>query len=122
MSAGTYSLQPGQPGQGMDYNVNMALPYPILLEEGLTAPPGSRGVVSAGDKLIGFQRGDAQTLVLTTEQFEENPGQALGLVPVFSDGAFYALNVPVTKITRYGATSKDSYECWDRDGNFEKGL
>ena len=103
----------------MDYNVHMPLPYPIHLEEDLTASARSRSAVSAGDKLIGFQRGDVQTLVLTTEEFEENPGRAVGLVPVFSDGEFYSLTVPVTQITRYGATSKDSIERWRRDGTFE---
>ncbi len=103
----TITLQPGQPGQGMVYDVHQPLPYPFHID----VPSGDcvhgRGTHAFGDapaggpwRLIGLQRGDEQSLVLTFPQFVNDPQSAVGLVPVFVDeSGIFALDVPITSAT-----------------------
>lgn len=111
--SGTISIQPGQPGRGMEYDVHLRLPYPyhIDAETGeCTHGMGTNELMQAPEgkpwRLVGFQRGDEQAVVLVHAQFVANPAAAVGLVPVFYGGSaagespkFFALRVPVIDVT-----------------------
>lgn len=94
-------LQLGQEGEGMNYNPNKRLPYPMRLD----TDGWLKDNFSPGDpdwKLIGFQEGDEQTVVLLVDEFVADVQRAVGLVPVFSDGrGFFSLSDPVTNVTDY---------------------
>lgn len=93
-----YSLQPGQVGRKYDddYDPMLPKPYPIHLSDALIDQ-------FSADKLIGFQRGEFQSIVLHTYDFEESPQKAIGLVPVFSDGdKFYAFPSAIASVTVSG--------------------
>ena len=86
-----YSLQTGPQGG--------YLPYPIYLDPELFVV-GWRGPVDEGDKLIGFQRGSKQSLVLHIKDFAADPTKAEGLTPVFSNGSgFYSIDFTADRVT-----------------------
>lgn len=101
------TLQPGQPGEGLGYNVRKPLPYPLFVDrDGYTENvPGFALAGRAGrredlPKLIGFQEGEVQTVVLFREDFLVDPSAAVGLCPVFAaEGSMFALTVPITEAT-----------------------
>jgi len=101
------SIQPGQLDEGMGYNVHKPLPYPFHIDAASGACKHGRGTSELGDApegkpwvLIGFQRGEEQSIVVTFAEFCEDPSAAIGLRPVFvGHGSFFALSVPVTDVT-----------------------
>lgn len=97
-----YTLQPGQPGEGMEYNVHKPLPYPIFLDSDLRVDRKT-SVPEVGDKLIGFQKFQkVQKIRLHIEEFLMDPSMAEGMFPVFSDGeGFYSVEVPITRAGTY---------------------
>lgn len=106
------SIQPGQPGEGMDYNVRKPLPYPFHIDADTGQCVRGRGTEALGDVpagakpwvLVGFQRGNVQRLVMTVDDFVRDPQAAVGLVPVFADrGSIFALTEPITDVTETGA-------------------
>lgn len=91
-----FSLQPGQAGEGMHYNVRKPLPDPIHVDQMLACTWGDQGM----GKLLGFQEGDVQTVVLHVEDFKEDPQKAVGLHPVFLDRTgMFNLDVPLTDVS-----------------------
>ena len=108
----TISIQPANTPSGR-YDVNIPLPYPYHLivpgnVDRLVALAVDRQDFWRGDpaKLIGFQRGDAQEVVLWPGDFVANPESAVGLRPVFltAAGDMYALAVPVDSVSTYEET------------------
>lgn len=101
------SIQPGQPGRGMDYDVRLPLPYPFHINVKTGDCTHGRGTADLGEaavnapwQLLGFQRGRRQELVLTLAEFAADPQQAMGLVPVFVDASgIFALTEPITNVT-----------------------
>lgn len=96
----TISLQPGQPGEGMNYNVHKPLPYPshVDADTGDVRPGPQTG--NAAGRLIGFQPDvDTQRVDLWREVFVVD-SQKAGMVPVFVDatGGMFSLDVPVLKV------------------------
>lgn len=88
-----YSLQPA--------TMDTRLPYPIHLDPELFVV-GWRGPADEGDKLIGFQRGNTQRLVLHIKDFIEDPTKAKGLAPVFSNGdGFYSLDLVIASVSTF---------------------
>ena len=62
-------------------------PFPLVID-------GENNEQLQGDRLIGFQAGDVQTVVLHIEEFRTAPQLAVGLVPVLAradGGGLYAL-------------------------------
>ncbi|MBO9556730.1 hypothetical protein [Cellulomonas sp.] len=108
------TIQPGQPGMGLDYDVREPLPYPFHVDVATGDCTRGRGTAEAGDdptgttpwRLLGFQRGDVQELVLTLRDFAADPQSAVGLVPVFLNwrGGVFSLAVPITNVTVHGTT------------------
>ena len=93
------SLHLGQPGMGMTYDPHLPKPYPIHVNEDGRTEQGPQT-----DKkhwhLIGFQPDvDTQRIVLTRQEFLTDIEKAVGLVPVFSDGEMFSLDVPVTAVS-----------------------
>jgi hypothetical protein len=106
--AKTISLHISQPGE-VDYNPRKPLPYPIfvgedLLCENVPGHPLVREVTESGrrhlPKLVGFQRGEQQSVVLWADDFLANTDRAVGLRPVFvpAHGGMFTLNVSVTSV------------------------
>lgn len=100
----TISIQPGQPGEDMTYNVRKPLPYPFHIDANTGDCIRGRGTVDLGDardykrpwRLLGFQSGDVQTVVLTFDQFVARPQLAVGLRPVFVDHEdIFSLTEPI---------------------------
>lgn len=95
----TIMIQPGQPGEGMGYDVHKPLPYPFYIDM------KTGKVISEIDKghvLIGFQEGDVQRLVMYRDELSTNVQKAVGLRPVLADhGKIYAWSVPVTEVEEY---------------------
>ena len=101
MTTNILSIQPGQPGEGMYYNVHKPLPYPFHVD-------ASTGDVRVGPqtgneawRLIGFQPAvDTQRVDLWREVFVVDPRKAVGMFPVFVDanGGMFSLDVPVLKV------------------------
>jgi hypothetical protein len=116
----TITVQPGQPGMGMDYDVRQPLPYPFHIDADTGRCVRGRGTADLGEApedqpwgLVGFQRGNVQRLVLTVDDFVRDPQAAVGLVPVFvGNGSIFALTVPVTDVTDHrrddGPTASDA--------------
>jgi len=69
-------------------------PYPFLVDE-----HNDEGL--EGNRLVGFQVGDVQTIVLHIEEWRKEPGRAVGLVPVFAavGGKLYAQQPPIGSVT-----------------------
>lgn len=98
----TITIQPGQPGEGMNYNVHKPLPYPFHVNT-------ETGDVMSGPhtgnetwRLVGFQPdADTQTVTLRREDFAAEPNKAVGLCPVFVDehGCMFNLTEPITRAT-----------------------
>lgn len=96
------TIQPGQPGEGMNYNPSKSLPYPYHINP-------KNGDVDRQDfwrgdpsRLIGFQRtASFQSVSLWLEDFVADPQQAVGMFPVFAKtgGGMYNLSVPITSVS-----------------------
>lgn len=73
-------------------------PYPIDVDE-----TGLVGVAAGwldAHRLIGFQEGDEQSVVLHWNEFVEDPTKAIGLIPVFAGGGtIFAYAIPVQVVT-----------------------
>lgn len=97
----TLRVQPGQSGQGMDYNVALPLPYPWFVDvsTGEVAHPEVHGT----DRLVGFQRDESPPTDFSADFIHldaaaKDPGSVVGWRPVWTDGngGMYALTVQVT--------------------------
>lgn len=113
----TITIQPGQPGNGLDYDVHRSVPYPFHIDAGTGACTRGRGTSDLGEapegspwRLIGFQSGDIQELVLGFADFTQDPSRAVGLVPVFTDAevGIFALREPVTDVTDHRTSAKST--------------
>lgn len=103
------TIQPGQPGEGMGYNVHLPLPYPFHIDADTGDCRRGRGTVDLGEapagrpwRLLGFQVTlEQQTLDVIREEFVDDPELAVGKYPVFldADGGFFNLTVPITHVT-----------------------
>lgn len=98
----TITIQPGQPGEGMNYNVLKPLPYPWHIDTE-TGDVG-RQEFWKGDpaRLMGFQAtAEVQRVVLFMEDFFADPQKAVGMFPVFQreNGSMYNTIVPITDVT-----------------------
>ena len=81
--------------------VTQPQPWPIALSEDLDVESGLGP--DDGARLVGFQEGDVQHVVLTAGEFRTDPAAAVGLVPVFSDGrGMFAQGPAVTSAVRRG--------------------
>lgn len=101
------TIQPGQPGEGMGYNVHKPLPYPFHVDtktgDVIQGPP-----TEFDDwRLLGFQPDvGTQSVELTRSVWLAGDVDAcVGMVPVFidSDGGMFSLDVPITKTTDWSA-------------------
>ena len=88
-------------------DTDFSLPNPFKIDTetldcvGWRGTPASTGE-SAPWRLIGFQAGDANKLVLTARDFVADPDSAFGLVPVFSDGeAFFTVSEAIREVDVY---------------------
>ncbi len=104
------SIQPGQPGEGMHYNVHKPLPYPFLIDTD-TGNVGRqdfwKGEPAA---LVGFQRElTEQRIDITVSSFAQNPDTVVGMFPVFTNdaGNFYTLTTPVTSTFTFAPDTGD---------------
>lgn len=107
----TITIQPGQPGEGMEYNPAEPLPYPIFVgdddrcENVPGYPPNRVGVErDTLPILVGFQPDvETQSVDLLAEDWRRDPSTAIGMVPVFfepggiSEGMF-SLAVQITSV------------------------
>ncbi len=116
------SLQPGQPGEGLDYCPSKPLPYPIFVgdDDRCENVPGkdpagvryplAREVAGSGrrmlPKLVGFQKGAAPNpeSMLSVDRWRLDPETAVGMYPVFCepagfDAGMFNLNVPITSVS-----------------------
>lgn len=108
----TITIQPGQPGEGMDYNVNKPLPYPFHIDAETGDCTHGRGTdrcdgVLPGRmpwRLIGFQLvRDVQEVDLLVEDFVVDPTRAVGMFPVFiHEGDIFNLETPITNVSVTG--------------------
>lgn len=108
----TITIQPGQPGEDMDYNVHKPLPYPFHINTENGDCVHGRGTdefdLPKGRmpwRLIGFQiLRDVQELDHTLEEFIEHPEAiAIGHYPVFiHEGDIFSLDVPITSVRAIG--------------------
>lgn len=102
------TLQPGQPGEGMDYNVNKPLPYPIHVDDKLACTnvpvDGCAFGGTQGDhpRLVGFQKTadpDPVGLVLADDDWRSDPDVCVGMFPVFVNrGDMFNLTVPIRSV------------------------
>lgn len=97
----TITIQPGQPGEGMRYDVMKPLPYPYHVD----AKTGEAGRQEfwRGDPavLLGFQeQADTQRVDLFLTEWVTDPQKAVGMFPAFArtDGSMYTLMVPITSV------------------------
>jgi len=105
----TITIQPGQPGEGVGYNVHKPLPYPFHIDIETGKCTRGRGTSDLGDDptgttpwvLLGLQDGDVQELARTRSEWTADPQSAVGLRPVFIDwsGSIFALGQPITHVT-----------------------
>lgn len=112
-SARTITIQPGQSGEGMDYNVRLPLPYPFHVDVDTGDCVRGRGTVDVGDapagrswRLLGFQATlEQQTLDVILQEFVADPELAVGKYPVFlgPDSGFFNLTLPITHVHVNGA-------------------
>lgn len=111
----TITIQPGQPGEGMDYNVHKPLPYPFHIDASTGDCVHGRGtdaiasdVAPGGDPwlLIGFgfqQDRSRQQVDLWFTDFVDLPEDAIGMYPVFIHaGEIFSLDVPITNVRVIG--------------------
>lgn len=107
MTTNTLSIHPGQPGEGMNYNVNKPLPYPYHVDADTgDVKPGPQ-TNNESWRLLGFQPdADTQHVEVWREDWLNEPNTAVGLVPVFvdADGGMFSLDVPVTRVTDHRVT------------------
>ena len=99
---GTITIQPGQPGEGMKYNPQKALPYPWHIDP--ETGDVDRQDFWKGDpaRLMGFQAEiDVQRVALHRKDFAADPQKAVGMFAVFlrKDGSMYNIEVPITDVT-----------------------
>jgi hypothetical protein len=109
----TISIQPANTPSGA-YDVNTPLPYPYHL-----IVPGEvdkfdplavdRQDFWQGDpeRLVGFQRGDVQEVVLWPGDFVADPESAVGLRPVFTttDGDMFTITNPIDSVSTHGVVT-----------------
>lgn len=106
------TIQPGQPGNGMDYDVHKPLPYPFHIASDTgdcTRGRGTSDIPSDVDdprkqpwRLLGFQDDAAvQTVDMLLETFIQDPHAAVGKFPVFvnGNGDIFNLTEPITGVT-----------------------
>jgi hypothetical protein len=106
----TISLQPGQPGNGMDYDPAVPLPYPIHMDEdGLCwNVPGH--ALRDGDpddrpRLVGFQPTGPDPdpsggMLLRDEWIDTGIEGCVGWWPVFAHkGGMFNLTEPITNVS-----------------------
>lgn len=116
----TISLQPGQPGHGMDYDPTDSLPYPIHVgdDDRCENVPGyfeRRRDLTPSEreerypKLVGFQEGPTPNpeSIVPVDRWRTDPDVAVGLHPVFmeprgADFGMFNLEVPITGVTVHG--------------------
>lgn len=95
-------IQPGQPGEGMAYNVNKPKPYPFHIDP-KTGNVGRQDFWK-GDplRLLGFQdTAEVQRVTMFLEAFVADPPAAIGKFPVFikKGGGIYSSIEPITEVT-----------------------
>lgn len=105
----TISLQPGQPGEGMEYNPRKVLPYPIhvdvdSLDCGNVPWPEAVPFGDFTPRLIGFQataEPDPEGLLLAEDWLDGVHEACVGMYPVLTteDGGMANLTVPITSIS-----------------------
>lgn len=108
MTTRSFSLQPGQPDEGLDYNPSKSLPYPIFVDaEGRAANvPGYALAGQSGVRptLVGFTETaepDPEG-VLLREDWLLDPQVAVGMHPVFTaPGEMFSLAVPIISVTSF---------------------
>lgn len=107
LNAGTtITIQPGQPGMGLEYDVRQPLPYPFHIDSATGDCVRGRGTADLDAalkrpwRLIGFQQDpDVQRVDLLLEQWRDDPQGAVGMYAVFSVGtAFFNLTEPITGV------------------------
>ena len=96
------TIQPGQPGEGMEYNPLKSLPYPYHINP--DTGDVARQDFWQGDpaRLLGFQASrDVQRVSLWLSDFSTAPAKAVGMFPVFlrRDGSMYNLADPITSVS-----------------------
>ena len=92
-----FSLQPGQPGEGMTYNVMKRLPYPIHVTEAGRVTHAAPGTYSG--TLVGFAEASGYEIAATWDDFLRDPKIAVGKRPVFADeGQTWTLGEPITGV------------------------
>ena len=106
MTTNVLSIHIGQPGEGMNYNVNKPLPYPYHVDAstgGVRPGPQTNNEIW---RLIGFQPDtNTQRVEVWLEDWLNEPDTAVGLVPVFVDAdRMFNLNAPVTSVTDHRVT------------------
>lgn len=94
------TIQPGQHGEGMGYNVLKKLPYPFHIDGETGKCVRGQGVTKTFTwRLMGFQN-RKEEIILTREQFHLTPHRAIGKYAVFYTGSgITALTVPITDFT-----------------------
>ena len=97
----TITIQPGQPDEGMGYNVAKPLPYPWHIDTESGEVGHQEFWNGEPFRLLGFQKNaQVQMVDLMLDQFVENPNLAVGMYAVFSDkdGGMYNITVPITHV------------------------
>lgn len=95
------TIQPGQHGEGMGYNVLKKLPYPFHIDTETGKCVRGQGVSkNFAWELLGFQNGAVEEIVISFEQFVANPRRSVGRHAVFATASgIAALKVPITDYT-----------------------
>lgn len=96
------TIQPGQPGEGLNYNVMKPLPYPWHIDAETGDVGRQEFWKGTPARLIGFQdNADVQRVNLWLDDFAADPQKAVGKYPVFvkDNGDMYNTTVPITDVT-----------------------
>ena len=95
----TISVQPGQPGEGLEYNPKKRLPYPIHIDPETGTARWGKGEYT----LVGFQQDFNSDIDLLADEFYEQPSLAIGQLIVLCDqaGRFHSTTTPITKASVY---------------------
>lgn len=98
---GTITIQPGQKDRGQEYDALLPLPYPFHIDTETGDVGRQEFWRGQPRRLIGFQRGDVQYVVLTRQDWVLNPHSAVGLRPVFvdDDGGMWSHTGEITEIS-----------------------
>lgn len=96
----TITIQPGQEGEGMVYNVRKPLPYPYHLDP----ETGDCMEPFEGERLIGFSNvpfADPTNLLIREDWASGDVQRAVGMFPVFvsKGGGIYTLTLQTTGVT-----------------------